>query len=150
MAEDQQHDSANASAQDIEKLKTQLDVSVGLARSLVSSWLPPEDDPVEEEVVVEEKGRPARLGLGAKFITHNEATRHLASGTFESKLKRKFEKKGKPSEDAVKRPKQETPEEDVESKANMVGRTNTKKGGDFLSAYLGERQAKKKKKKSSA
>ncbi|KAI8575202.1 hypothetical protein K450DRAFT_275839 [Umbelopsis ramanniana AG] len=64
-----------------EVLQTQIDVSVNLARDLVNSWLPPvqpgeESDNEEEDLASYTQGRPGRIGLGAKFLSHNQATRH--------------------------------------------------------------------------
>lgn len=62
---------------DIEILGTQLDVSVGIARSLVASWLPPpkpgeeeeEDEKIDKAVASYMEGRPARYDcrLGNKM-----------------------------------------------------------------------------------
>ncbi|KAH8548601.1 hypothetical protein BGW37DRAFT_414171, partial [Umbelopsis sp. PMI_123] len=64
-----------------EVLLTQIDVSVNLARDLVNSWLPPaqpgeETDNDEDDLQSYIQGRPGRVGLGAKFLSHNQATRH--------------------------------------------------------------------------
>ncbi|RUS13608.1 hypothetical protein BC937DRAFT_95057 [Endogone sp. FLAS-F59071] len=39
---------------------------------------------------IETLGTQYTLGLGAKFLSHADATRHLSSTTFENKLKRKI------------------------------------------------------------
>ncbi|KAI7870008.1 hypothetical protein BDF14DRAFT_1696225, partial [Spinellus fusiger] len=68
-------------------LKTKIDASVGMARSVVHSWLPlpKEGEPVEEEeeevFAVHTLGRPDRLGLGAKFLSHADAMRHTPTPT---------------------------------------------------------------------
>ncbi|KAI8087234.1 hypothetical protein BDF21DRAFT_335726 [Thamnidium elegans] len=66
-----------------EKLKTQIDASIGIARSLINSWLPApkpgerlDDDEDEQALSSYSTGRPDRLGLGAKFLSHNDAMRH--------------------------------------------------------------------------
>ncbi|KAF9917926.1 hypothetical protein FBU30_000459 [Linnemannia zychae] len=84
----------------LDALKTQLDVSVSLARSKVASWLNPEgfsDD--EDETSASSSGfmgsatikpRQPGLGLGAKFISHKDQMRHVPLNAFESKLKRQL------------------------------------------------------------
>ncbi|KAG2180216.1 hypothetical protein INT43_004005, partial [Umbelopsis isabellina] len=67
-----------------EVLQTQIDLSVNIARDLVNSWLPPggsdsEDD--DAEVASYTKGRPGRIGLGASFLSHAQATRHNQPST---------------------------------------------------------------------
>ncbi|KAG2222866.1 hypothetical protein INT45_000481 [Circinella minor] len=67
-----------------ELIKTQIDASIGIARSLVQSWLPePKRGEKLEDTDDDEKtfarystGRPDRLGLGAKFLSHKEAIQH--------------------------------------------------------------------------
>ncbi|EPB91399.1 hypothetical protein PS15m_003067 [Mucor circinelloides] len=75
-----------------EKLKTQIDASIGIARSLINSWLPPpkpgeklEDDDEDDTLTKYSTGRPDRLGLGAKFLSHAEAMRHNNDGGLASK-----------------------------------------------------------------
>ncbi|KAI8967303.1 hypothetical protein BDF20DRAFT_804539, partial [Mycotypha africana] len=68
-----------------EKIKTQIDASISMARSKVHSWLGSsslgdasgDDEEVNESILASySTGRPDRLGLGAKFISHKEAMRH--------------------------------------------------------------------------
>ncbi|CEP17004.1 hypothetical protein [Parasitella parasitica] len=75
-----------------EKLKTQIDASIGIARSLINSWLPApkpgeplDDDDQDDTLVKYSTGRPDRLGLGAKFLSHAEAMRHNNDGGLASK-----------------------------------------------------------------
>ncbi|KAI9482991.1 MAG: hypothetical protein EXX96DRAFT_556437 [Benjaminiella poitrasii] len=76
-----------------EKLQTQIDASIGVARSLIQSWLPPpksgeklEEDEEDNDIHTKySTGRPDRLGLGAKFLSHAEAMRHSNNGTLPSK-----------------------------------------------------------------
>ncbi|KAK3822212.1 MAG: hypothetical protein JOS17DRAFT_793390 [Linnemannia elongata] len=84
----------------LDALKTQLDVSVSLARSKVASWLNPDgfsDD--EEDTSTNSSGfvgsaaikpRQPGLGLGAKYISHKDQMRHVPLNAFESKLKRQL------------------------------------------------------------
>ncbi|KAF9542697.1 hypothetical protein EC957_001752 [Mortierella hygrophila] len=84
----------------LDALKTQLDVSVSLARSKVASWLNPEgfsDD--EEDTSTNSSGfvgsaaikpRQPGLGLGAKYLSHKDQMRHVPLNAFESKLKRQL------------------------------------------------------------
>ncbi|RKP06318.1 hypothetical protein THASP1DRAFT_22326 [Thamnocephalis sphaerospora] len=129
---------------DLDMLRTRLEVSIGMARSLVASWLPEEEEGSGEGQdgrKAHEKarkqlgnqaalgdtaktgrlaakntanvadtttlvGRPARLGLGAKFLSHKEAMRAAAPGAAkgtlaEDKLRRKLlgVKRGHASDD---------------------------------------------------
>ncbi|KAG9061650.1 hypothetical protein KI688_007231 [Linnemannia hyalina] len=84
----------------LDALKTQLDVSVSLARSKVASWLNPEgfsDD--DEDISTNSSGfvgsaaikpRQPGLGLGAKYLSHKDQMRHVPLNAFESKLKRQL------------------------------------------------------------
>ncbi|KAF8946151.1 hypothetical protein BGZ47_001221 [Haplosporangium gracile] len=84
----------------LDALKTQLDVSVSLARSKVASWLNPdgfsddeEDTPASNSGFVGSaviKPRQPGLGLGAKYISHKDQMRHVPLNAFESKLKRQL------------------------------------------------------------
>ncbi|KAI9496670.1 hypothetical protein BDB00DRAFT_102549 [Zychaea mexicana] len=78
-----------------EILKTQIDASIGVARSLVQSWLPSPkageklDDTEEDEKTFSRysTGRPDRLGLGAKFLSHKEAIQHQTPTISKNELK---------------------------------------------------------------
>ncbi|GJJ75827.1 hypothetical protein EMPS_08185 [Entomortierella parvispora] len=85
----------------LDALKTQLDVSVSLARSTVSSWLSADAFSDDEDSGSSSPGsfvsasaavkpRQAGLGLGAKFISHKDAMRHVPLNAFESKLRRQL------------------------------------------------------------
>ncbi|KAK4516382.1 uncharacterized protein ATC70_011353 [Mucor velutinosus] len=74
---------AKINTEENEKIKTQIDASIGIARSLINSWLPPpkpgeklDDDDDDDTLTKYSTGRPDRLGLGAKFLSHAEAMRH--------------------------------------------------------------------------
>ncbi|RUP49406.1 hypothetical protein BC936DRAFT_142597 [Jimgerdemannia flammicorona] len=175
--------STTVTTTDLETLKTQLDVSVGIARSLVASWLPPPKPGEEDEgastgggtTASYAEGRPPRLGLGAKYLSHADATRHLAGGsaTMENKLKRKIlggnQRAQAGRDDATdnlerngSRAQAEKVEEE-DSRNAVVGKKRKAVGngmravdheegekkpvGDFLSMYLDERAEKKKKRK---
>ncbi|KAG0029144.1 hypothetical protein BGZ81_004074 [Podila clonocystis] len=83
-------------------LQTQLDVSVSLARNKVASWLSVDGFSDDEEDTKssksgnsfvdpsEIKARQPGLGLGAKYISHKDAMRHVPMNAFESKLKRQM------------------------------------------------------------
>ncbi|KAF9275654.1 hypothetical protein BGZ88_002232 [Linnemannia elongata] len=85
----------------LDALKTQLDVSVSLARSKVASWLNPDgfSDDEEDSSTNSSSGfvgsaaikpRQPGLGLGAKYISHKDQMRHVPLNAFESKLKRQL------------------------------------------------------------
>ncbi|KAF9021966.1 hypothetical protein BGZ52_001311 [Haplosporangium bisporale] len=84
-------------------LQTQLDVSVSFARNKVASWLSVDGFSDDEEdtksssksgssfvAQSEIKARQPGLGLGAKYISHKDAMRHVPMNAFESKLKRQM------------------------------------------------------------
>lgn len=50
----------NEEPEDLEVLKTRLDTSMGIARSLVESWLSNVENDSEEEKETDIKGRPPR------------------------------------------------------------------------------------------
>ncbi|KAF7727836.1 hypothetical protein EC973_006949 [Apophysomyces ossiformis] len=166
-----------------EVLKTQIDASIGVARSVVASWLPPAtpgDDEVDDEQQEEtfkrySTGRPDRLGLGAKYLSHAEATKHSASKE-EIQLKNKILNQnrraaGKTGETVTsKRGHDESSDEEEEESRTTINRKKKQKHQqsasatpsqkeeskedskpapkkDFLSMYLDERANKKKKKK---
>ncbi|ORY02327.1 hypothetical protein K493DRAFT_334665 [Basidiobolus meristosporus CBS 931.73] len=143
-------------APDLETLKARLDVSVNMARSLVTSWLPPEDEPEEDNRETNSadtlKGRAPRLGLGAKFLSHAQGTGNaVGKSMIESKMKRKLTAVKTRDEDEPysKKVEQEDSEDEDSRTATSKSSKKPKKaisGGDFLSQYLNERQTKKKKK----
>ncbi|KAG0337402.1 hypothetical protein BG004_007664 [Podila humilis] len=81
-------------------LQTQLDVSVSLARNTVASWLSADGFSDDDEDIKsadknyvapsEVKARQPGLGLGAKYISHRDAMRHVPLNAFDSKLKRQM------------------------------------------------------------
>ncbi|CAO3701650.1 unnamed protein product [Rhizopus stolonifer] len=154
-----------------EKLKTQIDASIGMAKSLIDSWLPApkpgeklEDE--EEDITLQKysTGRPDRLGLGAKYLTHAEAMRHQndkdgrPASKEEMQLKNKILNQNRKAttyqnQQTKKRPSKES-DSDSEEETKTGGskpQENKKKKigaqGDFLSMYLTERAGKKKNKK---
>ncbi|KAI8390284.1 hypothetical protein BD560DRAFT_380527 [Blakeslea trispora] len=168
--------------QENEKIQTQIDASIGVARSLIQSWLPPpkpgeklEDEQDDLETMDKySTGRPDRLGLGAKFLSHKDAMRHNhqnESSSLPSKqelqLKNKILNQNRRAEKDAPIGKRTRPEEDSESedeegsRFSMAGKKQQKKQqepinnkkkkigqqGDFLSMYLSERANKKNKKK---
>ncbi|ORY94102.1 hypothetical protein BCR43DRAFT_461541 [Syncephalastrum racemosum] len=151
-----------------ETLQTQIDQSVALARSVVESWLPSSADDRDEEEEQNDKstlenyaaGRPDRLGLGAKFLSHNEAVKHQAPALskHEQQLRNKIINQNKRAAVPAKRPRSESQDADEEeeedddeqeSKTSQANLSQKKIGrqGDFLSMYLSERSTTKKKKK---
>ncbi|CDS06667.1 hypothetical protein LRAMOSA09194 [Lichtheimia ramosa] len=84
MSEEPKTKVSKTSLQANEVLKSQIEASIGVARSLVNSWLPApkpgeklEDDDSDTETMNRySTGRPDRLGLGAKFLSHAEAMKH--------------------------------------------------------------------------
>ncbi|KAI9244373.1 hypothetical protein BDA99DRAFT_529185 [Phascolomyces articulosus] len=162
-----------------EILKTQIDASIGVARSLVQSWLsPPKHGEKLEDTEYDEKtfarystGRPDRVGLGAKFLSHKEAIQHQSPtiSKNEMKLRNKIINQNRRADnistDAIarKRGHESDSDNEEESRTRSV-RTNKKNTtaspsetstvpdnkkigtqGDFLSMYLSEKAGKKKK-----
>ncbi|KAL0095211.1 hypothetical protein J3Q64DRAFT_1713841 [Phycomyces blakesleeanus] len=155
-----------------EILKTQIDASIGIARSVVHSWLPApkegeklEDD--DDSFTLYTTGRPDRLGLGAKFLSHADAMRHTPTPTTGSKeeiqLRNKILNQNRRSgaKDQYAKRKEES-EDEEESRTQRPAPKKAKKAqaaveakpgptkkigqqGDFLSMYLSERSKKKKK-----
>ncbi|ORX85334.1 hypothetical protein BCR32DRAFT_265730 [Anaeromyces robustus] len=154
--------------QDLEVLKTQLDTSVGIARSLISSWLPDiESDNEDNNTNI--VGRPPRLGLGAKFLSQNQAEK-INQGIFEKKYKEKLikgnkrhlsqeEQLKKENEERAKKKKKEMDsiyQEDSKfanlnmSKAktkinNNDNKSKAKNQNDILSMYLSKSKKPKRK-----
>ncbi|KAI9595198.1 hypothetical protein BDF19DRAFT_465715 [Syncephalis fuscata] len=111
-------DSSSEAPVDLDMLRTRLEVSVGMTRTLVSSWLPPDDNDKdagslttstqqqftnktanrkenEQTVIGGMTARPPRLGLGAKYLSHKQAMQSNghsnAKGILtEDKLRRKL------------------------------------------------------------
>ncbi|CAO3628760.1 unnamed protein product [Mucor fragilis] len=154
-----------------EKLKTQIDASIGIARSLINSWLPPpkpgeklDDDDEDDALTKYSTGRPDRLGLGAKFLSHAEAMRHNNDGAASHReAPTPIGKRFRPQDQQA-----DSSDDEEESRSTTVGtkqhskkkakatpapssNANNKKKignqGDFLSMYLSERAGKKKNKK---
>ncbi|KAF9977896.1 hypothetical protein BGZ73_004492 [Actinomortierella ambigua] len=81
--------------EELSTIQAQLDVSVSLARNQIQSWMTLDDYPSDDEdtksvAASEMKARQPGLGLGAKFISHKDAMRHVPLNAFESKLKRQL------------------------------------------------------------
>ncbi|KAI7907726.1 uncharacterized protein BX663DRAFT_9519 [Cokeromyces recurvatus] len=149
MSKKQQNKKINT--EENERLQTQIDASIGIARTLIQSWLPPpkpgeklEDEDEDQDIYTKySSGRPDRLGLGAKFLSHAEAMRHNNNGALPSKeelvLKNKILNQNKrasqhrdSSIDIRKRSRpqdqSESSDEDEEgSRSNTVGIKNKKK-----------------------
>ncbi|KAG1501918.1 hypothetical protein G6F46_003393 [Rhizopus delemar] len=148
-----------------EKIKTQIDASIGMARSLINSWLPPPKpgeklEEEEEEFTLQKysTGRPDRLGLGAKYLSHAEAMRHQNDNNTrpaskqETQLKNKIlnqNRRANTEQVNNKRRREESDSEEEEEEKPKTVKSKKKIGtqGDFLSMYLTEREKKKKKKK---
>ncbi|KAI9254219.1 hypothetical protein BY458DRAFT_521130 [Sporodiniella umbellata] len=151
-----------------EKLATQIDASLSMARSLIESWLPAPkageklDDKEEEEektLLKYSTGRPDRLGLGAKYLSHAEAMRHTKDdgrvvSKEEMQLKNKIlnqnQKASTKHNINKKRVLEEESDSEDESKTGgskpQEGKKKIGAQGDFLSMYLTERAGKKNKK----
>ncbi|KAI9311314.1 hypothetical protein BX666DRAFT_1867996 [Dichotomocladium elegans] len=162
-------------------LKTQIDASIGVARSLVESWLPAprageklEDDEDDLETFNRySTGRPDRLGLGAKFLSHNEATKHQTQTLSKQEMhlrnkilnqNQKAAAAGKDGPSPSKRLRKDSENEgdsddddEEDSRIQSVARTTDTKQtpakgrpshhqGDFLSMMISERGCKGKKK----
>ncbi|KAJ2469695.1 hypothetical protein GGI02_003331 [Coemansia sp. RSA 2322] len=101
----------------VQEIEAQLRASANTASKLVSSWLPDNESDSEDNSGADGKktataaatlkprdvfkGRPARLGVGAKFLSHKEMMANSQSGpgilsAEELSLKRKLTR-GKPS-----------------------------------------------------
>ncbi|RKP22970.1 hypothetical protein SYNPS1DRAFT_31340 [Syncephalis pseudoplumigaleata] len=173
---------------DLDMLRTRLEVSVGMARSLVASWLPTEDDQHEsataDHTAADNSGqnrddgrmfagmtaRARRLGLGAKYLSHRQATQAPAHKGMlsEDKLRRKLlgnqRSSGDSAASATKKSASartgdkrtavddESDDEAEERKgaSNSANRTDkraaTGHGHDMLNFYLGQKKKKKQKK----
>ncbi|OZJ06012.1 hypothetical protein BZG36_01091 [Bifiguratus adelaidae] len=148
----------------VETLQTQLTVGMGRARSLVTSWLPPEseedrqDEVAEQDIASFAQGRPARLGLGAKYLSHKEATKHANENDFKSKIirhNRRMANKDSASTPTTPHAKKRgiadkaDEEKDEESgKSGSIGQSSTGKArvkGDYFSQYMSEKKNKKRK-----
>ncbi|KAJ1898473.1 hypothetical protein LPJ66_002729 [Kickxella alabastrina] len=134
----------------VQEIEAQLRASANGASDLVNSWLGDESDnenqskpnsaPTKARDIF--KGRPARLGVGAKFLSHKEMMSNMHSGpgiltAEELSLKRKLSKgittenpetKKKNKEEDEKNKKKEEKEEsddDGDSRSKMVSSTVT-------------------------
>ncbi|KAI8071343.1 hypothetical protein BC940DRAFT_252882 [Gongronella butleri] len=157
-------------------IKTQIDQSMSIAHALIESWLPPDtddgdnkekDDDMAQQSLYDKfsKGRPDRLGLGAKFLSHNEAARATGILTKQQTLlknkilnqnQRKRGQRDDPdpatqTDTSKKRGKEDKADDDDDDDEAKHSSKKTKRAmggqGDFLSMYLSERSNKKKKKK---
>jgi len=171
---------AKVNTEENEVLQTQIDISVNLARDLVHSWLPAaqpgeESDNDDDDITSYSQGRPGRIGLGAKYLSHSQATRHdqpaVGGPTSASDIKLRNKILNQNATVARKRRLQdEEPgdekkvdsDDEGDSKTASVkdkkvsqqqpstvpsGKPKKIASGDFLSMYLTEREGKKKKKK---
>ncbi|GBB93988.1 hypothetical protein RclHR1_02270012 [Rhizophagus clarus] len=152
--------------EELEALRTKLDVSFDMVSTLVDSWLPPPDP---EEEAKEEKEELLRQKELTKSIQERHVARIGMNGiknktVSEMMLKRKLIRKNQNDDDddevsmIQKNLKLTDKNEDLEdskisikkSKINSLSSDNVSKnqfGSDFLSIYLAERDKKKKKKK---
>ncbi|CEG65650.1 hypothetical protein RMATCC62417_02387 [Rhizopus microsporus] len=147
-----------------EKLKTQIDASISTARSLVQSWLPPpkpgeklQDDDDDFTLTKYSTGRPDRLGLGAKYLSHKEAMRHNESHRPATKQEIQLKNKilnqnrrvntSKETNNKKRKADSDDDDDDEDSKTTNNTKKKANRQGDFLSMYLTEQAAKKKKKK---
>ncbi|RIB04442.1 hypothetical protein C2G38_2048435 [Gigaspora rosea] len=149
---------------ELEVIKTKLDVSFGLVSSIVDSWLPPLDPVEHEKEEEEERKRENQL---TKSIQELHATRVSGIGgvkymsTSEKKLKRKLIQKNVHNEDGnnlnyhkqITRDNNKSEDEDdsktfATSKRSKLDSFCDEKTlilkNDFLSLYLAERNKKKK------
>ncbi|PVU98902.1 hypothetical protein BB559_001170 [Furculomyces boomerangus] len=152
--------------QEAQKFEVEFRSSAKIADLLIESWIGPKDGLVENKAVKiggEKplkakdlfKPRPARLGVGANFISHNEAMRATNTSVFLSKeeqeLKNKLLKKKKHGNESKKE------EVGLDSKSEQFGKTcddedkrdfnKTKKtrGPSFLDDLILSRKKKQKK-----
>ncbi|KAF0434389.1 hypothetical protein F8M41_004903 [Gigaspora margarita] len=151
---------------ELEVIKTKLDVSFGLVSSVVDSWLPPLDPVEHEKEEEEERKRENQL---TKSIQELHATRVSGIGgikymsTSEKKLKRKLIQKNVHDKDdnlnyhnGNKRDNNKSEDEDdsktfatskrskLDSATNLCDEKTLILKNDFLSLYLAERNKKKK------
>ena len=77
-------------SQSTDVIRAQIGISIGLARSLVNSWLPPETDSRRANVTSEPltKRRAPNVGLGAR-ATNEPQTLSLAEHKIDRKLNQK-------------------------------------------------------------
>ncbi|KAJ1948035.1 hypothetical protein EC988_005335, partial [Linderina pennispora] len=86
--------------QQVQEIEAQLRASANSASTLISSWLGDSDSDSDSNATPKAReifhGRPARLGVGAKFLSHKEMmAAQSATGILsaeELKLKRKLTK----------------------------------------------------------
>ncbi|KAJ1950073.1 hypothetical protein FBU59_000850 [Linderina macrospora] len=119
--------------QQIQEIEAQLRASANSASSLISSWLNDSDSDTDATPKAREifKGRPARLGVGAKFLSHKEMLAAQSNSGIltadELKLKRKLTKglvAEKPEDSQTLSKNAEKPaddDDDDESRSRMVG-----------------------------
>lgn len=95
-----------------------------------------------------------RLGLGAKFLSHKEATRHQGNSKQEIQLRNKIlnqNQRKRKDESGRKRPRPQDDDDDddneEDSRTSVVQDTKKPTDTDFLSAIMNERANKKSKKK---
>jgi hypothetical protein len=146
--------SANTKSKDKNKLsntdilQTEIDISMGLSNSLVSSWLGDEKDTKQNSTsdsVNNEKieVRPSRLGLGAKFLPHKHYA-NLSQDKVENKLKRQIINQNKKQNEANfdnKPTKVENDDDDEDSRTSIKRKTNAKKS--TLDDYLSKKKKRK-------
>ncbi|KAI7822471.1 hypothetical protein BX661DRAFT_187453 [Kickxella alabastrina] len=139
----------------VQEIEAQLRASANGASDLVNSWLGDESDnenqskpnsaPTKARDIF--KGRPARLGVGAKFLSHKEMMSNMHSGpgiltAEELSLKRRLskgittenletKKKNNEDEKNKKREEKEESDDDGDSRSKMVSSmvTETKAAG---------------------
>ncbi|KAJ2834646.1 hypothetical protein GGI24_000304 [Coemansia furcata] len=130
----------------VQEIEALLRASANSASKIVGSWLPSDDEDDTDNTKQTGaaalkprdvfKGRPARLGVGAKFLSHKEMLSNSQSGpgilsAEELQLKRKLTKgvstaaDGKKSSMAEKRKSIDDEEDDTDSRSRIVGSSGT-------------------------
>ncbi|KAJ2413583.1 hypothetical protein GGI10_002968 [Coemansia sp. RSA 2530] len=157
----------------VQEIEAQLRASANSASKIVGSWLPSDDDEDEAEADKKKlantaalkprdvfKGRPARLGVGAKFLSHKEMMSNSQSGpgiltAEELQLKRKLTKgaptDSKKSSMAEKRKSVDDDDDDVDSRSRMAVKASVVSGSSSHNASpTAANMATKKKSKTSS
>ncbi|KAJ2157584.1 hypothetical protein GGF46_004402 [Coemansia sp. RSA 552] len=130
---------AKLTAQEKEKAKqaqgieARLRASANAASQVVSGWLDSDESDQEDPASAAPKarqvfqGRPARLGVGAKFLSHSEMQRNSSSGiglsAQEMALKRKLTRGPKEDRDRAKSSEQDGHDDDeTDSRSKSVAK----------------------------
>ncbi|CAN6476003.1 unnamed protein product [Victoria cruziana] len=122
-------------------------VILDTASKIAQGWLrgmsggADEEEPCEEEI----KGRPSRLGLGAKFLPHSKLA--ASRNPVERKLQRKLESERK----RIEEPEEsnavaESEEDELDSRANVFAKRRSSFSVSDMESKLSHKMSKRKRK----